>query len=133
MKSTTVVGAAFVTLLSLLVFAQHPRAFEPETHGAGATEEGNQGFLYGRVTTDAGASHVGRLRFGRDQEAFWGDYFNGRKSENPWAAHAQLTQKRRQISIFEFEVPVGEQPIDLGRQRSGDAARRPRDRALWRS
>src|SRR5262245_56803556 len=39
-----------------------------------------QGFLYGRVTTVAGAVYLGRLRFGGGEEAFWTDYFNGSKS-----------------------------------------------------
>src|SRR3990170_3541616 len=42
-----------------------------------STEAVDRGFLYGRVTTDDGGAYVGRLRFGRDEEAFWGDYFNG--------------------------------------------------------
>src|SRR5262245_6200568 len=45
-----------------------------------------QGFLYGRVTAIDGTTYQGRLRWGGGQEAFWGDYFNGAKKENPWAA-----------------------------------------------
>jgi hypothetical protein len=138
MKRTTVSGGALVTMLGLLVFAQNHRPLEHEVNASAATtspasiastastEEVDQGFLYGRVTTDDGATYVGRLRFGRDEEAFWGDYFNGLKGENPWAAHAQLTQKRRHITIFGFEIPLGDPPIDLGRPfmaRLGDIAR----------
>ena len=138
MKRTTVSGGAFVTMLGLLVLAQNHRALEQEVNASAAaaspagisstasTEEVDQGFLYGRVTTDDGATYVGRLRFGRDEEAFWGDYFNGVKDENSWAAHAQLTQKRRQITIFGFEIPLGDPPIDLSRPfmaRFGDIAR----------
>jgi hypothetical protein len=138
MKRTTAVGGAFVILLALLVFARNPGAFEPEVNASAAasppasisssasTEEASQGFLYGRVTTEEGAAYVGRLRFGRDEEAFWGDYFNGLKGKNPWAAHAHLTQKRRQITIFGFEIPLGGDQIDLGRPfmaRFGDIAR----------
>ena len=119
MKRTTVAGGAFVILLALLV---SPASIS----STASTEEVSQGFLYGRVTTEDGAAYVGRLRFGRDEEAFWGDYFNGLKGKNPWAAHAQLTQKRRQITIFGFEIPLGGDQIDLGRPfmaRFGDIAR----------
>ena len=72
--------------------------------------EAGEGFLFGRVTTETGTTYVGRLRFGRDEEAFWGDYFNGFKSQNPWADQppvAGLTQKRRSFTIFGFEIPLG--------------------------
>jgi hypothetical protein len=99
------------------------------TTSAAATEEVHQGFLYGRVSTDDGSTYEGRLRFGGDEEAFWGNYFNGFKDENPWATHApveQLTQKRRPIRIFGFEIPLWARQIDLGRPlmaRFGDIAR----------
>jgi hypothetical protein len=92
-------------------------------------EEGNQGFLYGRVTTADGAAYLGRLRFGGDEEAFWGDYFNGSKGDNPWATYtptARLPEKRRPIKIFGFEIPLGERQNDLDRPfmaRFGDIAR----------
>ena len=81
----------------------------PETH---------QGFLYGRITTADGATYEGRLRWGGDEEAFWGDYFNGSKDENPWAAHASLEgspDESPPIKIFGFEIARGEPEIDLGR------------------
>jgi hypothetical protein len=55
-----------------------------ETHPAA---EAHLSFLYGRVTTVDGSAYEGRLRWGGDQEAFWGDYFNGSKKANLWAAH----------------------------------------------
>jgi hypothetical protein len=85
MKRTPVSGGAFVTLLGLLVFALDYRPLEGEVNASAkatspagiastaSTEEVSQGFLYGRVTTDGGVAYVGRLRFGRDEEAFWGD------------------------------------------------------------
>ena len=45
-------------------------------------------FLYGRITTTNGATYQGRLRFGGDEEAFWGDYFNAVKKGNPWSSLA---------------------------------------------
>ena len=116
--------------------AENHRALEqdvaarPATTPSTAPTEGvNQGFLYGRVTSDDGATYEGRLRFGGDEEAFWGNYFNGFKAENPWATHApleRLTQKRSPIAIFGFEISLGERQIDLGRPlmaRFGDIAR----------
>ena len=141
MKRTGISGGAFVSVLVLLVLAGNYRVLEQEvdawaaassaiTSTTALTEEGSQGFLYGRVTTDGGAAYVGRLRFGRDEEAFWGDYFNGSKGDNPWATHTpagQLAEKRRPITIFGFEIPFGEQQkLDLGRPfmaRFGDIAR----------
>jgi hypothetical protein len=86
------------------------------------------GFLYGRVTTEEGTTYLGRLRFGRDQEAFWGDYFNGVKDGNRWAVHAPsaVTKKRSRISIFGFDLPFGDNGTDLGRPfmaRFGDISR----------
>ena len=91
-------------------------------------EDTGKGFLFGRVTTESGTTYTGRLRFGRDEEAFWGDYFNGRKRQNPWAdqpAVAAATQKRRSFTIFGFEIPLGTDRVDLGRPfmaRFGDIA-----------
>jgi hypothetical protein len=138
MKRITAAGAAFAVMLGFLVFASYHRALEPEVNAspattapasispAASTDDVSHGFLYGRVTTDDGATYTGRLRFGRDEEAFWGDYFNGRKRGNPWAAQAQLTSKRREITIFGFTIPLGEDPIDFDRPfmaRFGDIAR----------
>ena len=119
---------AFVILLVFLIVlggAQSYRAFEQE----GRAGEMNQGFLYGRITTYDGAGYVGRLRFGGDEETFWGNYFNGFKSQNPWAARApaeRLAPKRSPITIFGFEIPLGHDHIELGRPfmaRFGDIAR----------
>ena len=49
----------------------------------GATaNEAQPGFLYGRIATVGGPTYEGRLRWGGTQEAFWGDFFNGRKDAN---------------------------------------------------
>ena len=94
-----------------------------------AAADDHQGFLYGRVTTDGGAVYEGRLRWGRDQEAFWGDYFNGAKDENPWLAHApldRLPKEREKIEIFGIEIGHMERQIDVRRlfmARFGDIAR----------
>ncbi len=134
MKSATIAGGTFVTVLVVLVLADTHRALEPDvaaraaappasTASTTSTAESTQGFLYGRVTTDGGATYEGRLRFGGDEEAFWGNYFNGVKDENPWATHAPL---ERPLEIFGFEISLWDRQMNLGRPlmaRFGDIAR----------
>ncbi|HYN42173.1 MAG TPA: hypothetical protein VE129_10380, partial [Thermoanaerobaculia bacterium] len=108
--------------------APTPAAMTPST-GATAVGEIHPGFLYGRITTLGGATYEGRLRWGGDQEAFWGDYFNGRKDENTWAAYVPLERRpmeRRPFSIFGLEIARRERPVELVRlfmARIGDIAR----------
>lgn len=104
------------------------------TPATSATHAG-QDFLYGRVTTDDSGTYEGRLRFGGDEEAFWGNYFNGVKAGNPWAETLErLGQRRAPIKIFGFEIPLGDQ-MNLTRPlmaRFGDIARlEARGRDLW--
>jgi hypothetical protein len=95
---------------------------------AEAASEVHPGFLFGRVTTDDGAVYEGRLRFGGDEEAYWGDHFDGSKNENPWVAHVpaeQLTE-RSPLEIFGVRVFQWEQQVDLNRPfmaRFGDITR----------
>ena len=90
--------------------------------------EAHKGFLYGRVTTRSGAAYQGRLRFGGNEEAFWGDYFNGFKEENPWAADVppeQLTETRP-LTVLGVEIARRERRLDLARPfmaRFGDIRR----------
>lgn len=146
MKRATIARGAFATVLVLLALAAGYRALEKdvdpaaatsppitastppaaETHPAAAT---HQGFLYGRITTVLGATYEGRLRWGGDQEAFWGDYFNGEKDENPWVAQVppeRLPKERRPIEILGFEIAKRERPMNVARlfmARFGDIAR----------
>src|SRR5688500_20099588 len=120
MKRATISGAAIVAVF-VVVLSQKNRAVEPNVEApavapsaaaapTASTEAVDRGFLYGRVTTNDGGAYVGRLRFGRDEEAFWGDYFNGFKDEKPWAAPpppAGLTQKRRAFTIVGVEIALG--------------------------
>ena len=90
--------------------------------------EADQGFLYGRVTTKSGTAYEGRLRFGGDEEAFWGDYFNGFKEENPWTADVppeRLTESRP-VTVLGVEITRRSRRLNLGRPfmaRFGDIRR----------
>jgi hypothetical protein len=134
MTRGTIAGGAFATLFVLLA-ADH-RAREQDVDIAAvtpptmtpSTAEAHEGLLYGRVTTEDGAVYEGRLRFGGDEEALWGNYFNGFKAENPWVAHApreRLPRERLSMEIFGIEFAVA-RLVDLGRPlmaRFGDISR----------
>jgi len=89
----------------------------------------SRGFLFGRVRTLAGGTYEGRLRWGGDQEAFWGDFFNGRRKENPWAALVPPEERPREsrpISVFGLVIAEREREVDLTRlfmARFGDVSR----------
>jgi hypothetical protein len=144
MMRGTIAGGAFATMLALLALAVGNRAPEQDVDPASATSpamapstaDAHEGLLYGRVTTDDGGSYEGLLRFGGDEEALWGNYFNGFKDENPWVAHApleRLPKERLSMEVFQIEIAV-ERRFDLGRPfmaRFGDIARiEPRGRDL---
>jgi hypothetical protein len=141
MATATIIAAASLIALVVLVLTLVVRgapvdqdvgpvvatatAIIPSTQPAPPTHA-DSGFLYGRITVD-GTAYQGRLRWGGDQEAFWGDYFNGAKSENPWAAHAPRdpTKEARRIEIFGFEIggPDRSHLQRLFMARFGDIAR----------
>ncbi len=141
-----IAGGAFAAVLILLLaltFGQRIRkngtqtATPPSTPSSGkapataAAAEVDPGFLYGRITALGGVTYEGRLRWGSEggQEAFWGDYFNGAKAENPWASYVpadRLPLESHAVELFGFEIFHREKPIDLGRlfmARFGDLAR----------
>jgi hypothetical protein len=131
MKRAIIAGGAFAIVLGLasagyLAFKQN---VAPATPTSTAVAEAHPSFLYGRITLDGGATYEGRLRWGRDQEAFWGDYFNGFKNQNPWAAHVPPERLRKEphpIKIFGIEIARPEGQIDLTRPfmaRFGDITR----------
>ena len=135
-KTSLIIVIALALLVGLVVLRPRPEkpvatsvspAVTPSP--AAAPPEVRPGFLYGRITTVDGATYEGRLRWGGDQEAFWGDYFNGFKKKNPWGAQVppeRLPKERRPIEILGIEIARRERPIDLGRPfmaRFGDIAR----------
>jgi hypothetical protein len=126
MTKAAVAGGAIATVLALLTLATGHQAVEKDLETGTETD---RGFLYGRIATRGGGTYEGRLRFGGDQEAFWGDYFNGAKDENPWLAHIpaeRLPRERRSYEIFGIEIAQREIPIDGGRLfmgRFGDITR----------
>ncbi len=88
---------------------------------------GDEGFLYGRLTTRDGTTYEGRLRWD-DEEAFWGDFFNSSKEDNPWVDEApRFGQRRPRHEIEVFGIPIGSFSHDLeNRQfvsRFGDIAK----------
>jgi hypothetical protein len=137
-----IAGGAFalgLALLALVVGGRGERdaapapatATSPAPPPATATgeRETHPGFLYGRITTVDGATYEGRLRWGDDAEAFWGDYFNGAKAKNLWAAQVpaeRLPKERHTVEIFGVEIFHRERPSQLSRlfmARFGDIAR----------
>jgi hypothetical protein len=147
MTRATIAGGAFATVVVLLAVAAGYRALEQDVHPAAATSpaitpsttpaaaepppavETYQGFLYGRIITVDSATYEGRLRWGFNQEAFWGDYFNGSKHENPWSARVppeRLPKERHPIEIFGFKIAERESEVDFRRPfmaRFGEIAR----------
>lgn len=135
MKRTMIIALTTAVVVTVVVLIIGRWVVQQHGSGAAATpsdpalEEAHPSFLYGRVTTIAGATHEGRLRFGGNQEAFWGDYFNGVKEENPWAVHVpadRLPKQRSNVGFLGFEFGSRERQIDLNRPfmvRFGDIAR----------
>jgi hypothetical protein len=125
-------GLVLPCLLALWAFG----SATPSAQTAVKTEA-HPDLLYGRITMDDGVVYEGRLRWGGDQEALWGNYFNGVKNANPWAALApadRLPTRREPIAFFGLEIAGWTRPIDLTRPfmaRFGDIARiDPRGRDL---
>ena len=64
------------------------------------------GYIYGKITTRDGTTYQGRLRWD-DEEAFWGDFFNSSKEDNPWVElvpRAQRGDQRHKVEVFGFEL-----------------------------
>jgi hypothetical protein len=136
-------GAAVAAILALMTLAcdrdlalNLDAAAGPPAVTDAATDT-HEGLIYGRVTTENGAIYEGRLRWGHQEEALWGNDFNGFKNTNPWAAYVdpeRLPRERASMKILGIEFDAGEIRAGLGRPfmaRFGDIARiDPRGRDL---
>ncbi len=135
MTRARITGWAVAAVLALLAPAagywfvvQNDDPVAEASPTAGEDLEAGHSYLYGRITTFGSGTYQGRLRWGGDEEAFWGDYFNGAKQENPWIAHVppERLKERHPIEIFGVEIASRERQIDFGRPflaRFGDIAR----------
>ncbi len=85
--------------------------------------------LYGRVTVYDGTTYEGRLRFGGDEEALWGNTFNGFRRGNPWkddVPRARRSTQRVSLEVAGVELAAWSRRLDLGRPfmaRFGDIVR----------
>src|SRR4029453_18991504 len=140
MRKATIAGGAFAVVVLVAIAAGY-RALKREPTIAPSTPPAagetpppattQQGFLYGRITAVDGATYEGRLRWGKggDQEAFWSDYFNGSKRENPWLAKMPPELRPKEHSTFEifgFKIAERDSAIQVRRQptaRFGEIAR----------
>ncbi len=137
MKRAIIIGVALAIVLGLAIAAyvalkKNVGPTTPtSTASTSSTEvaEAHPSFLYGRITLTDGATYEGRLRWGLHQEAFWGDYFNGFKNQNPWATYVppeRLRKEPRPIKIFGITIAKREEQIELVRPfmaRFGDITR----------
>jgi hypothetical protein len=129
--STAARTAAAGIVLAAAVACSVPErdAAAPTSTASPAAARVPRGLLYGRVTLDDGTVHEGRLRFGGDEEALWGNTFNSVKDGNPWEpllARDQRPRERISIELFGIEVGAWNRRLDLGRPfmaRFGDIAR----------
>ena len=73
----------------------------------GLGESNDEGFIYGKVTTQSGEIYIGIIRWGT-QEYFWDDLFNATKRENPWLKYLKNENGEEvEIKIFGFKVITG--------------------------
>jgi hypothetical protein len=100
----TVIVALIVVFVAVRRASQDQPAAPAEALPPGARAEPRPDFIYGRITTGDGSTHEGRLRWRGDEEAFWSDYFDGARDENPWAVHAPGGQPDERIEIFGFKL-----------------------------
>lgn len=100
-------SARFVLSLAAagLVAGVLPAAAAPPAEAPPASPANAQGFLYGTVTAKSGTTYQGRLRWS-DEEAFWGDHFNGAKEEPDFLRDLPDGGRRRQ-PIKILGIPVG--------------------------
>ncbi len=74
-----------------------------------------QGFIYGRVTMRSDTVYEGRLRWNGDEEAFWGDLFNGSKEERPYWDEVPEDERRRHGGFRILGIRIGSSDYFSGR------------------
>jgi hypothetical protein len=124
-RATSDLGGGLIAVVLFLTLAACDRAPEQDVEPdapppSPVTAEVQPGFLYGRIAVD-GATYEGRLRWGGDQEAFWDDYFDGYKHQNPWAVHTP--GESSPLEIFGFEIGGSNRSVRQFMARFGDIAR----------
>jgi hypothetical protein len=122
MKGAIFAVAALVALLVLLRARSNLKStFQPNTTETGTNAQARSphpSFLYGRVRTLDGSTYEGRIRWGREEEAFWDDYFNGVRKRNRWVDHVppeRLPKRSDPITIFGLEIANRDRPISPGK------------------
>ena len=138
MKKALIVGAIGVFGIVFLVLVVRFRIEELKANSATLSTDAPEpaeaariqpGYIYGRVVTNDGNTYEGRLRWGGDQEASWGDYFNGTKADNPWLASVppgKLPTTPNSVQVFGLVLVHRDVPIYTDRRfmaRFGDIAR----------
>ena len=138
MKKAMIVGAIGVLGIVFLVLVVRFRIEELKANSATLSTDAPEpaeaariqpGYIYGRVVTNDGNTYEGRLRWGGDQEASWGDYFNGTKADNPWLASVppgKLPTTPNSVQVFGLVLVHRDVPIYTDRRfmaRFGDIAR----------
>ncbi|MBI4890588.1 MAG: hypothetical protein HY821_08175 [Acidobacteria bacterium] len=139
MRKAAMAGGAIAGALVILGSMAGYRAWmrsgalgEEVGEDAGATlameGEADASAIYGRIRTRDGGRYEGRIRWGGNQEAFWGDYFNGWREQTPWVKYAAegVPKRREPVEVFGFEVWSREVKLEAGRYfmaRFGDIAR----------
>lgn len=127
-----VVLVAFIGIFAAFYSPDEPAGGAAELPGlpsAAIDGASHPDFLYARVTTVGGGTYEGRVRFGGEEEALWGHYFNGLKKKNPWVDHVPHEHRRRtqrSIRILGLRLPPGGGAAHLARPfmvRFGDISR----------
>jgi hypothetical protein len=110
-------AAPAAALLALLALgAAPPVATSAQTAERPVARHGDtSGFLYGEAVTRAGNTYRGRLRWG-DEEASWGDHFNGSRAERPYYERAPRHMRGERGSVRIFGIEIGTGHHDEGRQ-----------------
>lgn len=78
--------------------------------------QGDEGFIYGKVTTRDNNEYVGQIRW-EDEEAFWFDHFNSSKPYNQYVKYLpeeakQRTQKEEITILDDWKIVINKKHFD---------------------